>query len=251
MMRRVASILLAMTALAIVAAGAVLAYGYREARADPIVRRADVVLPNWPANAHPVRVALISDIHVGSPAMDAARLARIVDRVNALDPDIVLIAGDFISGHDRGSSARLAPALVAPLVKLRPRLGTFAVLGNHDWWTGPRGVRSALEAAGITVLENRAVRVGPLAIGGVGDRMTRHDRAVPTLTALHALGGAPVVLTHGPDIVPVLPKLGVPLVLAGHTHCGQGVVFGRALVRGRICVATVAVSSATAVERRS
>ncbi len=225
-MRRVAYLLL-VAALAMVA---VAVHGYRQARADPIVRRATVVLPGWPSGAPPVTVALLSDIHIGSRTMDAARLTRIVDQVAALDPDLVLLAGDFISGHDPGSAAGVAPSLIAPLKRLRTRLGVVAVLGNHDWWTGIADVRSALERAGVTVLDNGAVRRGPLAIGGIGDRMTRHDRAVPTVARVRALGGAPVVLTHGPDVVRALPP-GVPLVLAGHTHCGQGVVIGRTLVR--------------------
>lgn len=229
-MRRRWAILFGLAATAVLAAAAVLAFGYAQARADPVVRRATVVLPGWPAGARPVRLVLMSDIHIGSAAMDSARLSRIVDGVNALDPDVVLIAGDFVYGHAKGSARRIAPPLVAPLARLRPRLRTIAVLGNHDWWTGADAVRAALARAGVTVLDNRAVRVGPLAIGGIGDRMTRHDRPGATIAAMRRLGGALVVVTHGPDVVPLLPR-GVPLVLAGHTHCGQGVIFGRALAR--------------------
>lgn len=203
---------------------------YRNARADPVVRRATVEMPDWPAGARPVTAVLISDIHIGSAAMDADRLTRIVAQIDALHPDIVLIAGDLIFGHDRGNAARYAPRLVAPLAGLKPRLGTIAVLGNHDWWTGAGEVTAALRSAGIMVLENQAVRVGPLAIGAIGDRMTHHDRSAATVVAMLALGGAPVILSHGPNIAPILPP-GVPLLLAGHTHCGQGILFGRALGR--------------------
>lgn len=222
-----------LTATVVVAGLAILAsalWGYRNARADPIVRRAVVELPGWPANARPVTVVLLSDIHIGSATMDAGRLGRIVDLANGLHPDLVLIAGDFISGHDGRGASRFAPRLVMPLSRLHPRFGTIAVLGNHDWWTGAGEVRAALRSAGIAILENQAVRRGPLTIGGIGDRMTRHDRARHTIAKMQMLGGVPVVLTHGPDVVLALPP-GVPLVLAGHTHCGQGVVFGRAVGR--------------------
>lgn len=204
---------------------------WRSARGDPVVRRSTVALPAWPAGAPSITVALLSDIHIGNAAMDAGRLDRIVDQVNALRPDLVLLAGDFIAGHDDTRAAQAAPQLVAPIARLNPRLGTIAVLGNHDWWTGPQDVRRALRRAGVTVLDNQSVRRGPLAIGGVGDRMTRHDRAVTTVAAMRGLGGAPVVLTHSPDLVRALPRSGVPLLLAGHTHCGQAVAFGRALGR--------------------
>ena len=63
-----------------------LGWGYRNARADPVVRRATLALPGWPTGAPPVRAVLISDVHVGAATMDAARLTRIVAQVNALRP---------------------------------------------------------------------------------------------------------------------------------------------------------------------
>ncbi|MHA6722122.1 metallophosphoesterase [Sphingomonas sp. RS2018] len=224
LLRRLALLVLLVIALVVLAGAAMFA----NARADPVVRRADITLPGWPDDTHPVTLALVSDIHIGSPAMDAARLARIVARLNALHPDMVVIAGDFIAGHDPHAAARVAPELTAPLSRLRAPLGTIAVLGNHDHWTGATAVLAALRRAGVTVLENAAVRRGPLSVGGIGDRFTGHDRIAPTLAAMRSLGGARVVLTHGPDLVPDLPR-DMRLVLAGHTHCGQGVIFGHAV----------------------
>ena len=82
---------------------ALLAWSYREATSAPIVRRARIGLPGWPASAPPVRAVLISDIHVAGPDMPPARLGRIVARINALRPDIVLIAG---KGHEAGRTSR-------------------------------------------------------------------------------------------------------------------------------------------------
>jgi uncharacterized protein len=76
---------------------------FREATGDPLVRRAEVALPGL---ARPVRIALLSDIHIGTAAMGPERLGRIVAQVNALKPDLVVIAGDFIFGHDpRGAAS--------------------------------------------------------------------------------------------------------------------------------------------------
>ncbi len=107
-----------------------------------------------------------------------------------------------------------------PLARLRAPLGVIAVLGNHDHWTDPAAIRAALEKAGIIVLDNDAARRGPLAILGVGDAFSGHDDIARTMAAAARIGGLPVVLTHAPDLVHKLPTA-LPLILAGHTHCGQ------------------------------
>jgi predicted MPP superfamily phosphohydrolase len=198
-------------------------YARAEARWDPIVRTATIKLPRWPAGIKPVRAVLISDIHIGSHAMDEGRLSRIVDQINALDPDIVLIAGDFIYGHDPRGAKKLGQALVAPLKKLHPPLGVVAVLGNHDHWTGPDDVTSLLAQARITVLVNDVTARGPIAIGGIDDDYTNHADIAATMAKLRPFEGARIILTHSPDIAPRLPG-DVHLLLAGHTHCGQGVL---------------------------
>lgn len=200
-----------------------LTHAFVTARADPVVRRATIALPDWPTGAKPVTIVLISDIHIGTAAMDAARLDRIVGRINALRPDLVVIAGDFIFGHDPGGAARLGDAMVAPLSHLRAPLGVVAVPGNHDHWTGLSAVREQLTRAGILVLDNQAVMRGPIALGGVGDDFSGHSDIARTLDSVRRLPGAHVLLTHSPDIAPALPA-DMPLLLAGHTHCGQVVV---------------------------
>jgi len=191
-----------------------------EAQRMPVVRRATVELPDWPVGAPPMTIAMIGDIHIGSRAMTAARLGRIVDRMNALRPDLVVLAGDFIAGHDSGLSTDRAPMLVAPLGRLTPPLGAVAVMGNHDHWTGVAPVRAAMAAANVTVLDNDALRFGPVTVVGLDDRYTRHDRIDAAMAAARALPGPRLMISHGPDVVPDLPA-DVPLVLTSHTHCGQ------------------------------
>ncbi|WP_157073768.1 metallophosphoesterase [Sphingomonas soli] len=195
-------------------------YAYLEARRDPVVREASVSLPGWPAGSAPVRVALISDIHIGGVAMSPERLTRIVAQINALKPDLVMIAGDFISGHAKGSAARTGPPMVAPLAGLKAPFGVVAALGNHDHWTGPAEVAALLGRAGIAVVENGAVERGPLVIG---DDFSRHADVRATHAAMRPLGGARVMLTHSPDIAPNLPA-DIALLFTGHTHCGQVVL---------------------------
>ncbi|WP_231731137.1 MULTISPECIES: metallophosphoesterase [Sphingomonas] len=204
----------------VLAAGLLTAFMVWQATADPVVRRLTLNLPDWPAGTPPMRLVLISDLHVAGPETPPARLARVVGQVNAIHPDLVLIAGDFVTEKRTATKLYGADAAIAPLAALRPKLGTIAVMGNHDHWLNSRDVHAALAKARITVLDNRAVRVGPLAIGGVDDAFTRHADVAGTVAALERIGGVPIVLSHSPDIFPQIPG-SVPLTLAGHTHCGQ------------------------------
>jgi len=179
-----------------------------------------VALPGWPKGALPVRAVLISDLHVAGPDMPPSRLTRIVGQVNALAPDLVLIAGDFISDKRMSTRHYNQREAAAPLAGLSAPLGVFAVLGNHDHWRDPAGARAALAAAHVRLLDNDAAPAGPLVIGGLDDAFTRHDDLDATVAAMRALPGARILLSHSPDPFPRLPG-DVALMLAGHTHCGQ------------------------------
>ncbi|MDF0487052.1 metallophosphoesterase family protein [Sphingomonas sp. H39-1-10] len=202
---------------------AVALYAFAEARRDPVVRRADIALPRWPAGQPVVRVVLVSDIHIGSLASDATRLNRIVAQINALNPDLVLIAGDFIFGERKDGAALHGPAMIAPLKGLHARLGVFAVPGNHDHATGLPVVARDLAAVGITLLRDKAMVVGPLVLGGVDDAASGHAHPIYTMAQMRILPGAPVVFTHSPQIAKDMAP-DMPLLLAGHTHCGQVVL---------------------------
>ncbi len=202
--------------------GSLVAIGLHQAVADPMRRSVSLTLPGLQENAPPYRIALLSDIHIGNRAMSPERLTRIVAAVNGAKPDLVVITGDFVNGH--GGQIASDPAdLVAPLRQLKPRDGTFATMGNHDHWTDLPAIKSALEQAGITVLSNQARQIGPLVLLGFDDRYTGHADLAATMAEAKGLTGVPVAINHSPDLAPELPGE-VPLLLAGHTHCGQ-VVF--------------------------
>lgn len=199
----------------------ILALGYYTATRDPVVRRLSVHLRDWPADAAPMRVVLISDLHVAGPDTPPSRIARIVAQINALQPDLVLIAGDI--EQERTISTRIYDAddASAPLAGLRARYGTVAVLGNHDYSdAGTTDLPPRLAANGVTLLRNQALRRGPLTIAGADDLYHGKFRLGRLVHAAHALPGPTLVLSHTPDVAPVLPP-DLPLVLAGHTHCGQ------------------------------
>jgi predicted MPP superfamily phosphohydrolase len=142
--------------LAACVAAALLAWGYAGAVAEPRMRTAKLGLAGWPAGAPPIRIVLLSDLHVAGPDMPPERLARILDRVASLDPDIVLIAGDFVSDRRIATRRYSLAEAVAPLKRLYPRLGSFAVLGNHDHWRDAAEARRVLAAAGIRVLDSHS-----------------------------------------------------------------------------------------------
>ncbi|NEX93389.1 metallophosphoesterase [Caulobacter sp. 17J65-9] len=193
-----------------------------------VVRRVTVESATW--SGSPLTVGLISDTHVAAPHVDPARVRRLVARMNAERPDVVLLLGDYAGGHQ--PAGLRPPAERAEILEgatalggLRARDGVYAVLGNHDSWFDGRAVAAALEQAGVPVLENQARRVarpgGAYWIAGLTDLHGPGDGP----SYLHALepvaDGEPVVVaTHWPDPFVAAPPR-VALTVAGHTHCGQ------------------------------
>ena len=209
-------------ALALLALALLLgAKAWQDTMAEPAVHRTSITMPQLPAGSEPVRIALVSDVHVAGPDMPPSRLSRIVTQVNELRPDIVLIAGDLISDKALATHHYSAQEAVAPLAKLDAPLGTFVVPGNHDHWFDLPALAREVQRHGMTLLINEAAQAGPLVIGGLDDAYTSRADVPATLEAMEMLDGAPpVVLSHSPDPFPQLPD-SVPLMLAGHTHCGQ------------------------------
>jgi predicted MPP superfamily phosphohydrolase len=201
----------------------------RDTMAEPIVRRAEIALPGMAPGTKPVTIALLSDFHPARPNMPVQRLAGVVAEANALHPDVVVLAGDFVADSGLWMRAYPIPASIAPLGGLRAPLGVFAVLGNHDSWNDRAAIRRELARRGITVLANDARQAGPLAIGGLDDLLTGHARPKAMMAALARLHGGRVIVSHSPDPFAHLP-VNTGLMLAGHTHCGQVTFFGWAPV---------------------
>lgn len=176
-------------------------------------------LPHWPKSLQGLRIAVIADLHAGAPQINEARIDRIADAVTGQQVDLVALLGDYI---DTGVALAewIAPETIAArLARIDSRIGTYAVLGNHDWGhTGPR-MGQALRDAGITLLENRAVDAGGFWIAGLGDLTERTADLDGTLAQVP--DGEPVLLfSHNPDVFPHVPDR-VALTLSGHTHGAQ------------------------------
>lgn len=191
-------------------------------------REYELALPGWPASARDLRIAVLADLHTGSPHNDLEKLQDIVQAANRAQPDLVLLAGDFVihgvvGGHfiEPEASARVLRSLQAPL-------GVYAVLGNHDWWFDGTRVRKALEAEGIPVLEDRAIPLmfhhTSIWLAGVSDFWEAAHDVRRALSGVDETSPV-IVVTHNPDVFPEIPGR-VTLTIAGHTHGGQVAVPG-------------------------
>ncbi len=188
-----------------------------------VIREETIQIDNWPQALDGLRIAVLSDIHVDNRFITDKKLRTIVERTNQRQPELILILGDYMTGHDR-DTARVEPEVFAAVLKdLRAPLGVYSVLGNHDWWYSGAKVRKALEQNGIKVLEDQSAKVDARGTSfwlvGLADLWTRPQRIADTVATVPE--GQPLIaLTHNPDIFPNVPQR-VPLLLAGHTHGGQ------------------------------
>jgi uncharacterized protein len=221
------------------------AYGFG---VEPVLRlevaRYDVQPPQWPAGFE-LNIAVIADLHACDPWMSLAHIEAIVARANALNPDIIVLLGDYVAGHRHVTRQIAAAEWALVLAGLKAPLGVHAILGNHDYWDdktvqrqgqGVPVARRALEAAGIPVYENDAIRLvkagRPFWLAGLGDQLAyvpaRRFRPVKRIgvddlgaTLSKVTDDSPIILlAHEPDVAVRVPSR-VALQLSGHTHGGQ------------------------------
>ena len=185
-----------------------------------VVHRQTLRLPRWPDDLAGLRVAVVSDLHTGAPHVDENTVDRVVAAVNAAEPEAVLLLGDYVDDAVPFGGRVEPEAVAARLRGLQTPLGTYAVLGNHDWAEGGRHVARALRANGIFVLENDAALVSRglwvVGLAAAGQRPVDMGGAFAAVPE----GAAVIALTHTPDLFPQLPER-VALTVAGHTHGGQ------------------------------
>ena len=171
-----------------------------------------------------VRIAVLADLHTGSPFNGLSRLREVVAQTNAARPDVVCILGDLVIQGVLGGRSVTPEDISAELKQLRANAGVFAVLGNHDSWLSHDRVQSALERNGVRLIEETAVKVaapgGSIWLAGIGDVWTRRFEIGAALAAVADDTSPVVLMTHNPDVFPQVPAR-VALTLAGHTHGGQ------------------------------
>jgi predicted MPP superfamily phosphohydrolase len=182
-------------------------------------------LPRLAREFSGLRVAQLSDIHMGG-WIDRARLQQVSDLVVAERPDLLLITGDFLLGHEfTEASQQSVKDLVQILSPLAASIPSFAVLGNHDYWTDAGSIRQMLRSCGIKDLTNAVhtlERNGEcLHLCGVDDVSEGEVRLDAVLEQLSEEGAA-ILMAHEPDFADTSAATRrFDLQLSGHTHGGQ------------------------------
>ncbi|MEU5580141.1 metallophosphoesterase [Streptomyces huasconensis] len=203
-----------------VAAAAVgtVGYGAYGVLRGPRVKRVTVPLAKLPRGAHGFRIAVVSDVHLG-PILGRGFTQRVVDTVNATQPDLIAVVGDLVDG----SVEDLGPA-AAPLAGLRSRHGAYFVTGNHEYFSGAEQWVDHVRELGLHPLRNARTELPGFDLAGVDDVAGEDEGAGPDFAK--ALGDrdrsrASVLLAHQPVVIHDAVEHGVDLQLSGHTHGGQ------------------------------
>jgi len=198
--------------------------GAAEALGEVAVRKVNVALKRLPASMSGVRIVQLTDVHIG-PTIGRAWLAGIVGRVNALDPDVVVITGDLVDG-----SVEALREHVAPLADLRAKYGVYFVTGNHEYYSGAEAWMEELARIGVRVLRNERVSIGEGAasfdLAGVddwtgGSYVKGHGPDLTKAVAGRDASRELVLLAHQPRQIFEAVAAGVGLQISGHTHGGQ------------------------------
>jgi predicted MPP superfamily phosphohydrolase len=166
-----------------------------------------------------LRVVQLTDIHAGI-YMTREEMRRYARQAMALEPDLLVLTGDFIS-----NSMAFLPACVEEMASVRPRYGTFATLGNHEHlWGRPKEVQACFEEHGIPLLNNAHTVIqtaqGPFAVTGIDDIQWGYPDLDAALLGLNPRIPT-LLLSHRPEIFPEAASRGIPLTLSGHYHGGQ------------------------------
>lgn len=209
--------------IVLAAAGAAGLWSLYDAARMPRLREVDIALPGLPEALEGYTVVQLSDLHLGV-TVPLSKFARVVERVSALKPDLVVLTGDILDAglNDEEAFARIGSGLKA-------RQGAFAVLGNHEFYHGTAASVRAFEAMGARVLRDEiALLPGGLQVAGVDDLRTAGPSPEEFRALLSRLDPAKpsLLLSHQPLLFAEAARAGVGLMLSGHTHGGQIFPFG-------------------------
>jgi predicted MPP superfamily phosphohydrolase len=179
-----------------------------------------------------VKIALVSDIHLGK-INSLSRLKRIAELIKSRHPDIVLIAGDTVDDTAWMRLPEQRDEIVSVLSSLSPRLGVWAVPGNHEYYSGIEESADFLKSCGINVMRDEWAAPGGefLLVGRDDLTVARTGRERESLSSIitsarTAIGSASsylpvIVLDHQPFRLEEAQQAGAALQLSGHTHKGQ------------------------------
>jgi predicted MPP superfamily phosphohydrolase len=184
------------------------------------IRPLDIAFPGLPPGLDGARIALVSDLHVGT-FTNGPILKRVVEETSRLNADLVLLPGDLINN----ALADLSDALDAVL-NIQSRYGAYLSVGNHDLIEdGAEFVRRVSARASLLVNESRVVRVRGQPVQLLGLPWSRDESVIASsvrqLGQQIAPGAFPILMAHHPHAFDTASAVGIPLTVSGHTHGGQ------------------------------
>lgn len=192
---------------------------------DPVVDKISFPIKSLPPALEGLSIVQMTDIHL-RPYTQPALVRRAVAMANQLNPDIVVLTGDYV-WRVREAAYEVAPLLAT----LNAKYGVYSVLGNHDYWLDISALKSAFNTASLPILINQGLAIGVgdavLFLAGMDDGWAGHPDLHLALD--QAPNGAPVILLlHEPDLADdTLRDPRITLQLSGHTHGGQVIIPGR------------------------
>ncbi|WP_346349906.1 metallophosphoesterase [Lactococcus petauri] len=171
----------------------------------------------------PLNVVQISDLQV-SEYYETNRLDKVIEKVNAQNPDILLFTGDLFDNYSKYPE-QMAP-MIEKLKAFKANIGKYAVWGNHDYGGGAvRVYEDVMSAGGFVVLRNQGETLTlsdgrQVFLGGLDDSLLGNPSVSDTLAYRQNYDYA-ITMTHEPDVADAFIGTDTQLVLAGHSHGGQ------------------------------
>ena len=208
----------------VLSAGLASLFALRSALGGPVVKNVPVRLRRWPRGLDGLRVVQISDLHV-APLLGSAYVQEVVDRANALKPDVIAITGDMVDG-----TVTQLRTSAAPLSGLRAKLGVFFVTGNHEFYWNADAWVEEVRRLGMQPLRAERCTLGTAPntfdVAGVDDITGGHADDIARTMHGRDPERAVILLAHQPKVINEAAANGVDLMLSGHTHGGQIWPFG-------------------------
>ena len=216
---------------------AAVAYAYWIEPTRLVITEKAMAVPNFSPELNGLKIVAISDIHGGSNGVTPERLKELVQKANEQRPDLIVLLGDYVSetkfdraalqkpeGTDRTELRMSVKEIADNLAGFNAKYGTYAVIGNHDWWHNQASVTREFERVGIDILENEVkhIQAGEQTIHVWGIEDYWKSRQVPVKDSFDTIADKRniIAITHNPDSLLKSPGA-ISLMLAGHSHGGQ------------------------------
>ena len=185
---------------------------------NPRLKSISVSIPKLPNQWKNKKIVQISDVHLGQ-INQKEFIDKIVEKINLVNPEMVLITGDLFDGMDG-----ILNSVLQPFKKLNPPKGTYFVTGNHETYLGLKNIFQEIKKTPIKVIRNEVISISGLKIIGIDyPEQGEKSNIIEKLESLkkNYFGKPNILLHHTPTNIPQIKKMGINLELCGHTHNGQ------------------------------